>query len=158
MHAWEGKPFEDIAPLTARRDPRRYPLGCVTGDGRTEVIQWFRSMPELSQYLLRMEPQRWGYRQADLIALKAKLEPALTMVDVMGLSEATRAAVNAVTEPAYHILWWGEFNRLAEGSDPWSQRLLTAAEARHLADGPRIDALVSYLRQRARSEWPPPHA
>ncbi len=150
MHAWEGRPFEDIAPLTTRRDPRRYPVGCVTGDGHAEVIQWFRSVPELVQYLLRMEPQRWGFREAKLIEIKPRLQPVLTTVDVMGLSEPSRTALNAETKPAYRILWWGGFGELLAGGDPWSHRLLEVADAARLDGEARADAVAAYLRARAR--------
>lgn len=151
MHAWEGRPFEDIAPLAARRDPRRYPVGCVTGDGDVEVVQWFRTVPELVQYLLRMEPQRWGFRQAKLIAIKPRLQPVLTTVDVTGLTEPSRVALNAETEPAYRILWWGDFGALLAGRDPWSSRLLEAADALHLEGEARADAVAAHLRARARA-------
>lgn len=149
-YGWEGKPFEDVAPITRRRDPRRFPVGCATGDGRTQVIQWFLTVPELVQYLLRMEPQRWGVRRAALIELKPRLQAVLTGVDVLGLSERARAELNAITEPRYRIAWWGSYSQLLAAEDAWSRMLVDAAGASALDPAERADRLAAYLSDRAR--------
>jgi len=117
MHAWEGQQFSDIERIPQDRDPRGFPLGCIISNGDTPVRQWFRNMPEIAQWLRRMEPQRWGLRGPALIAIKAQLEPVLTRVDVYGLEEASRQAHNAITQPTYAILAWGDFKALASGND-----------------------------------------
>lgn len=117
MHAWEGQQFSDIERIPQDRDPRRFPLGCIIANGECEVVQWFRNMPEIAQWLRRMEPQRWGLRGPELIRIKAELEPVLTRVDVYGLDDASRAAHNAVTQAFYRIVTWGDFKALANRED-----------------------------------------
>lgn len=150
-HGWEGKPFDEVAKLAQRRDPRRYPVGCATGNGHRGVIQWFLTVPELVQYLLRMEPQRWGYRGAALIELKPRLQAVLTGVDVLGLSEDARARLNTVTEPGYRIEWWGSFSQLLAAEGPWSRSLVDAAGAASLAPAKRAGRLAEYLMEYSRS-------
>ena len=59
-----------------------------------------------------MEPQRWGLQGAELIAIKAELEPVLTELDVHGIKENIRRSHNRITDPTYQIVWWGEFQDL----------------------------------------------
>lgn len=134
MHAWEGQQFSDVALLPQRRDPRRFQVGCATSDGGPPVLQWFRNMPEISQWLRRMEPQRWGLRGPALITIKAELEPVLTRVDVHGLDEDSLSAHNAVTEPVYSLLWWGDFATFAAGRDTWSREFLAMAQLEPVQD------------------------
>lgn len=127
MHAWEGKPFIEVDLLTQRRDPRRFSIGCATcSNDQPEAIclQWFRNVPEISQWLRRMEPQRWGLRGAELIGLKAELEPILTQVDVHGIVPDLIPLHNQVTAGHYQLLWWGEFADLAAGADEWTAEFL----------------------------------
>ncbi len=140
MHVWEGKAFAEVSLLPQRRDPQRFTIGCATQADGAAVIQWFYNIPELSQWLRRMEPQRWGYQGAELIRIKAALEPALTQVDVYGLQTALRRHHNSLTENTYQVVWWGRFQDLLEGRDDWSQAFLQneglglAADATELAE------------------------
>lgn len=126
MHAWEGQNFSDVSELTQRRDPRRFQVGCATSDGGATILQWFRNMPEISQWLRRMEPQRWALRGPALIAIKSQLEPILTRVDVYGLEEDSRIAHNAITTGHYEILWWGDFSTFAAAGDAFCARFMAA--------------------------------
>jgi len=150
MHAWEGQQFNDVTLLTQRRDPRRFQVGCATSDGGPPVLQWFRNMPEISQWLRRMEPQRWGLRGPELIAMKAQLEPILTQVDVHGLEEDSRTAHNTVTEPTYSLLWWGHFGGFAAGQDTWAQAFLAEQQLEPVQDqnDEQARALAEALRAR----------
>lgn len=150
MHGWEGKAFEDIATLTLKRDPERYPFGFASGDGHREYLQWFRNLPEMTQYLARMEPQRWGLQGAQLITMKEGLQEALTGVDVFGLSEDARQGLNELTAPHYRILWWGTFDRLVAGGDAWSAALLARAAVGRDDESARA-AVKSWLRAWARA-------
>ena len=150
MHAWEGQSFNDVHLLTQRRDPRRFQVGCATSDGTHLALQWFRNMPEISQWLRRMEPQRWALRGSDLIAIKSELEPILTRVDVYGLEEESRVGHNAVTSAHYRILWWGDFATFAAGGDHWSDTFLTREGLTpvNAADNEQAKALAEHLRAR----------
>lgn len=144
MHGWEGQPFDDVAQLTMKRDPRLYPVGCVTGNDTREYIQWFRTVSETSHYLSRMEPQRWGFRQAELIQHKTELQAALTQVDVKGFHEEIRQAFNAITEPTYRIVWWGAFDTLRFDPSGFPARLRS-----ELGDPTDVESLIAALRERA---------
>jgi len=144
MHGWEGQPFDEVAELTMKRDPRLYPVCCVTGDDTHEYIQWFRNVTETAHYLSRMEPQRWGYRQAELIQHKTELQSVLTQVDVRGFHEDIRQAFNEVTEPTYRIVWWGAFDTFREAIDGPPARLRA-----ELGEPPDLESLVEALRRRA---------
>ncbi|WP_435105261.1 hypothetical protein [Arhodomonas sp. AD133] len=152
MHGWEGKAFEDIEKLTRRRDPRRYPVGAVTSDGTREVVQWFRNYPELQQYLVRMEPQRWGLAGADLLALKPELERALTPLAVAGPVPAVRATYNEAVAGYFTLLWWGTLDDLLAGDDDWSARTLAAARAAAFTGEPRRERLLEWLKAQAASD------
>ncbi|MBA1147236.1 hypothetical protein H0Z60_09205 [Ectothiorhodospiraceae bacterium WFHF3C12] len=114
MYAWEGKSFDEIANLTLKRKPERYPVYCVvegTQDGeRVRITQRFRDVREMSAFLQRMEPQRWGIRALALVELKPQLQEALTRLDVFGPTAEALNAHNSITEPDYQVLDWGEGN------------------------------------------------
>jgi hypothetical protein len=150
MHAWEGQNFSDVSLLTQRRDPRRFQVGCATSNGEAVVLQWFRNMPEISQWLRRMEPQRWALRGPALIAIKSALEPILTRVDVYGLEEDSRLAHNRITADHYQILWWGDFTTFAAAGDHWSDTFLTREGLTPVdaADNTQAKTLAEALRAR----------
>lgn len=107
MHIWEGQAFSEVALIPVRRDPARFKISCTVTDGKENTFQlWFYNIPETSQWLRRMEPQRWGFNGPELIEIKTALEPALTQVDVYGLTDANRKTHNAVTRPCYWITHW----------------------------------------------------
>lgn len=150
MYAWEGKKFQDVATITIKRDPRRFRHGCATvGSDGTEAIQWFRSIAELTQYLIRMEPQRWGMKMGDLIAVKPRLTDVLTPVDVIGCNDKARAAYNACVHPFFRIVWWGTFEELLEAQTAWPAKLLARAKANTLSGEERAERLIGYLHSAA---------
>ena len=154
MHVWEGQQFADVALLPQRRDPRRFQVGCATTDGSDVVLQWFRNMPEITQWLRRMEPQRWGLTGPALIAIKPALESVLTQVDVHGLSETSRLAHNEVSAPHYALAWWGDFATFAAGADDWSAQFLANAGLAPVAQADNAAAKTLYEALRARVESP----
>jgi hypothetical protein len=150
MYAWEGRPFDDIAILCARRDPRRYPLGCLTAGPGSEpppVLQWFRDRPELSAFLHRMEPQRWGIRLNRLTDFKTRSQSVFVQLDVFGPSDELREAHNAISRPAFEIRWWGGFDALRSTAQPQPAALRTAFHGSARAvDDDELDAFVAFLR------------
>lgn len=107
MYAWEGKSFEDVTDLCRQRNPQRFTLGALTGNGAHACLQWFRDPKELIEFLSRMEPQRWGVTGLNLIQLKEALDDTVTAVHVFGLSKAYRMAFNRAAAPHFQIHWWG---------------------------------------------------
>ncbi|MDN5849784.1 MAG: hypothetical protein L0H63_09140 [Nitrococcus sp.] len=150
MYGWEGKKFQQVAEITVKRDPRRFNQGCTTaGSDGTEVIQWFRSVAELTQYLTRMEPMRWGMKLGDLIAVKPRLVDVLTPVDVIGCNDKALAAYNSCVHPFFQIVWWGTFEQLLEADATWPATLLARAKASALTGEERRERLIAYLQTRS---------
>lgn len=150
MHAWEGRPFDDIARLCARRDPRKYPIGCLTAGGNDSpapVLQWFRDRTELSAFLHRMEPQRWGIRLDRLTTFKVRTENVFVHMDVLGPTEPLREAHNVISRPDFEIRWWGEFNDLRFGDEPLPAALRKAFHGRAdaVADD-EVEEFIGFLR------------
>jgi hypothetical protein len=92
-----------------------------------------------------MEPQRWGFRKADLIQHKTQLQSVLTQVDVKGFQEELRQTFNAITEPTYRIVWWGAFDSFRQAPDGFPARMRT-----ELGNPADVETLVQALRERAR--------
>jgi len=144
-YAWEGHAFNEIKRMPQRRDPRAYQIGYAATDGTTTAIQWFRRVPELAQFILRMEPQRWGYRLGALIAHKNALQPVITEVDVKGLQPDLLDRLNDITRPTYEIAWWGTFKELCTDEAGWP-----AAFRREAGVAP--DAITQHLRARTAAD------
>ena len=155
LHIWEGQNFADVDLLVQRRDPRRFTIGCATSNGETVILQWFRNVPEIAQWLRRMEPQRGGRKGPDLIRIKAELEPVLTGVDVHGLDEPSRQAHNRVTATYYRTVWWGDLATLASAADDWSSRFLNGHGLEPCgADSHGLRRIAEALRQRVDGPTP----
>jgi hypothetical protein len=145
MHAWEGRPFDDVARLAVRRDPTRYPFGLVTGrpdEPQSEVLQWFRHADEMAAFLWRLEPQRWGLRLGELAEFKARTEPVIVQLNVIGPNEALRQAHNEISRPHFEVRWWGNLEELRAGQGAWAEALREDVNAAGDA------ALLAYLRAR----------
>ncbi|RFA28210.1 hypothetical protein CAI21_12815 [Alkalilimnicola ehrlichii] len=123
-------------------------MGCATEDGAgtRPVLQWFRDHVELSAYLWRMEPQRWGIKLNELTDLKESSRPIYTQLDVFGPNEELRQALNALTLPAYGILWWGSFTDLCAGNSDWSRHWVSAFTNNDTVDEEQQEAFVAFLR------------
>ncbi len=133
MYIWEGLEFAEAAAAIAERDPRKYRFGLATAstaDAPLEhsALRWFATVGELNQYALRVEPRSWGVAMAELIDLKQRLSAVTAAVDVQGLTNSLRLAYNAISGPAFQVLWWGSLESLRHGEHPWS--LLLIAEYR----------------------------
>jgi hypothetical protein len=145
MHAWEGRPFDDVVRLAVRRDPKRHPFGLVTGrsnEPSSEVLQWFRHADEMAAFLWRMEPQRWGLRLGKLAEFKARIEPVIVQLNVIGPNEALRQAHNEISRPHFEVRWWGSLEALRTGQGAWAEALIEQV------DGTDEGALLTHLKER----------
>ena len=139
MFEWEGETIEAVTRLMARRDPKRYRLGMLTAgpwppEEDTGVMQWFANRSELSQFLPRVEPRRWGADGLSYIELRDALQECAVPLQVSGPTEALRERVNACAAPEFGIRWWGTLDELREGRSTWARELFSA-----LADPPPQD-------------------
>lgn len=100
----------------------------------------------MTQYLTRMEPQRWGVRGGDLLEMKPRLEEALTAVAIVGLADPPRAAYNAIAQPTFSICWWGTFAGLCDGQGEWARGFLAQAGVAELPAADRASRLREHIR------------
>lgn len=128
MFSWEGEDVVDACTDVAARDPRTYRIGMLTmapwPDGSTFALHWFGRHPEMAQFLMRVEPRRWGVEMGELIAFKARVQGVVTAIDVTGPSEEHRHAFNELAAPHFGIAWWGSLEALKEGRGHWPENLL----------------------------------
>ncbi len=118
------------------------------------MLQWFRNRSELAHYLWRIEPQRWGFRQAALIDIKDHTQDMIAAIEVVGLAEPVREALNHITAPAFEIHWWGSFEELKASPDGAPSSVRAAYRTAHGGSGggvlPDEEAalLIEFLRRR----------
>lgn len=160
MYSWEGQDLADACKTVWERDPRRYRLGLLTHgprpDGEAYSLSWFGHHAELAQFLMRVEPRRWGVVTGDLIAFKATIQDTITAIEVNGLTESLRSRFNALCEPAFNVLWWGGLEDLKTGSGPWPHELRrrfqgapTGYSASHPEplENPRVPDFIRFLHE-----------
>ncbi|MEX0732908.1 MAG: hypothetical protein WED00_06005 [Aquisalimonadaceae bacterium] len=162
MFNWEGQDAASACAAIAERDPRRYRIGMLTTGpwpaGPDCALQWFGHHSELAQFLLRVEPRRWGINTGELIAFKARVQDVITTVDVAGITEQQRCRFNDLSAPAFGVRWWGTLEALKQGRGAWPRELLRGfddlpanAEVAAL-DNHRVADLIQFLQ----SQYPGP--
>jgi len=143
MFSWEGQEVITASAEVALRDPRKYRIGLLTtgpwppaGPAQPHesgveqkrhgqsALHWFGRHPELAQFLMRVEPRRWGMEMGELIAFKARIHSLITAMEVTGLNEDLRAAFNEMAAPLFGIRWWGSLETLKQGQGDWPQEVL----------------------------------
>ncbi len=160
MFDWEGRDIVDASRLIAKRDPRRYRTGLLTAGARPEgsacALQWFRGHPEMAQFLMRVEPRRWGLEMSELIAFKARVQDVITAVDVTGPDESLRSLFNELATPHFAVRWWGTLDDLKAGRGDWPRTLL--ARFQDLSPGtepkPLDNRQVADLIEFLKTEYP----
>ena len=168
MYEWEGQELSRASRICAERDPRRFRTALLTRgttpEGKpAEVLQWFRNRSELAHYLWRIEPQRWGFRQATLIDLKDRTQDIIAAIEVVGLAEPVREALNKAASLAFEIHWWGTFEALKASPEATPKSLRATFHAAHadnrggteLADD-EAAPMIEFLRSRYLPPYCPP--
>lgn len=151
MYIWEGKSFAEVADLPRRRDPTRYATGALLsgGDPSQRRFLWFQNHSELSAFLWRLEPQRWGLHGAQLIAYKDATTPIFSHVDMLGLNEELREVLNAHAQPHFRVDWWGHLRELMASEGGLAAELRRAFQG---SDRPvavdDVAAFADFLHQR----------
>jgi hypothetical protein len=114
-------PFASAA-VAHERDPREYPYGYLTGGtGLLEgvrVFVWFRTVDELIESLLEVEPRMYGVEPGrGLEAYQARVRPILERVRRSGLYPAARKQLAPETDGRFSVYWWGTYLDIRDGRD-----------------------------------------
>lgn len=140
------------------RDPRMYPYGYLTGGSdelkSVRVFVWFRTVDELIESLLEVEPRMYGVEpQRGLEAFQARARPILERVRQQGLDESLRAEFAPEVDGRFVIDWWGTYQHLRAGNGALGCQLLDEflGEERRgqLLPAGQDTAFIDFLRPRA---------
>lgn len=102
------------------RDPRAYPYGYLTGGSEeldsVQVFVWFRTMDELIDSLLDVEPRMYGVEpRRGLEAYQHRVRPILERLRQQGFDESLRAEFAPEGDGKFVVYWWGNYSDLREG-------------------------------------------
>jgi hypothetical protein len=103
-----------------QRDPRQYPYGYLTG-GTDElrsvrVFVWFRTIDDLIESLLEIEPRMYGVEpRRGLESFQNRVEPILQRVRKQGLTDELREEFAPDSDGRFVVDWWGTYSQLREG-------------------------------------------
>lgn len=163
MYSWEGQDVATACATVAERDPRRYRIAMLTRspwqDGTDFALYWFGRPQELAQFLMRVEPRRWGVEMGDLIAFKAQVQEVITTIEVTGIDEHLRELFNGLSAPVFGVHWWGTLEALKTGHGEWPREVLCRFSGLSAGEDPaplenrEVPSLIRFLQQ----EYPPPH-
>lgn len=102
------------------RDPRAYPYGYLTGGSEelesVQVFVWFRTMDELIDSLLDVEPRMYGVEPGrGLEAYQQRVRPVLERLKQQGFDESLRTELAPEGDGKFVVYWWGNYSELREG-------------------------------------------
>ena len=120
--------FESAAEAH-QRDPRSHPYGYLTGGtdelGSVRVFVWFRTIDELIECLLEVEPRMYAVEpKRGLEAYQERVRPILDRVRQQGLNESLRAEFAPEADGKFVIDWWGTYADLRAGKGVFGCQLL----------------------------------
>jgi hypothetical protein len=103
-----------------QRDPREYPYGYLTGGSdelqSVRVFVWFRTVDELIQSLLEVEPRMYGVEpRRGLEAYQERVGPILARLKQQGFDDSLREAFAPEADGKFVVDWWGTYSDLREG-------------------------------------------
>jgi hypothetical protein len=102
------------------RDPRHHPYGYLTGGvgefGDVRVFVWFRTLDDMIESLLEVEPRMYGVEpRRGLEAYQERVRPILARIRTVGLSSALRAEFAPESDGRFAVYWWGTYGDLRNG-------------------------------------------
>jgi hypothetical protein len=137
------------------RDPRAYPYGYLTGGSEVlesvQVFVWFRTMDELIDSLLDVEPRMYGIEPGrGLEAYQQRARPILERLKQQGFNESLRAEFAPESDGKFVIYWWGSYSELREGRGALGGQLvkefLGAERRKQLLPSGEDTAFIRFLR------------
>lgn len=137
------------------RDPRAYPYGYLTG-GRDEltsvrVFVWFRTMDELIDSLLDVEPRMYGVEpKRGLEKYQERVRPILKRLKERGFDDTLLAEFAPEADGKFVVDWWGTYSELREGRGVLGGQLieefLGPERRRQLLPSGEDTAFIDFLR------------
>lgn len=123
-----AKVFESAAEAH-ERDPRDHPYGYLTGGtGHLEEVRvfvWFRTLDELAESLLEVEPRAYGLEAGrGLEAYQARVRPLLQRLRQGGFREDLRRDLAPESDGRFAVHWWGTYEELRRGHGPLGGQLV----------------------------------
>jgi hypothetical protein len=140
------------------RDPRSYPYGYLTGGSdelkSVRVFVWFRTMDELIDSLLDVEPRMYGVEpKRGLEAYQARVRPILDRLKLHGFDDSLRAEFAPEADGRFVVDWWGTYAELREGRGLLGGQLiedfLGPERRRQLLPNGEDTAFIDFLRPSA---------
>ena len=137
------------------RDPREYPYGYLTGGSEelesVRVFVWFRTMEELIDSLLDVEPRMYGVEpRRGLEAYQYRVRPILERLRQQGFDESLRAEFAPEVDGKFVVYWWGNYSDLREGRGEVGGQLvgefLGTERRRQLLPEGEDTAFITFLR------------
>lgn len=137
------------------RDPRSYPFGYLTGGSdelkSVRVFVWFRTMDELIDSLLEVEPRMYGVEpKRGLEAYQQRVRPILKRLKDRGFDESLLAEFAPEADGRFVVEWWGNYSELREGRGILGGQLveefLGPERRRQLLPSGEDTAFIDFLR------------
>lgn len=141
-----------------QRDPRSYPYGYLTGGidelGSVRVFVWFRTMDELIDSLLEVEPRMYGVEpKRGLEAYQQRVRPILGRLKEQGFDDSLRAELAPEADGRFVVDWWGTYSELRQGRGDLGGSLLDEflgpERRRQLLPSGEDTAFIDFLRPSA---------
>lgn len=145
----------ETAAEAHERDPRGYPYGYLTGGtdelASVRVFVWFRTIDELIESLLEIEPRMYGIEpRRGLETFQERVRPILERIKQEGLSESLRAEFAPEPDGKFVIDWWGTYADLRAGNGVLGCQLLDEflgeERAGQLLPAGQDTAFINFLR------------
>ena len=110
----------ESAGVAHERDPRKFPYGYLTGGtdelASVRVFVWFRTIDELIESLLEIEPRMYGVEpKRGLEEFHERVSPILQKVRQQGLTDSLRVELAPEADGRFVVEWWGTYSELREG-------------------------------------------
>ncbi len=137
------------------RDPRAYPYGYLTGGSEelesVRVFVWFRTMEELIDSLLDVEPRMYGVEpKRGLEEFQQRVRPILERLRQQGFDESLRVEFAPEADGKFAVYWWGNYSELREGRGELGEQLveefLGTERRRQLLPNGEDTAFITFLR------------
>jgi hypothetical protein len=137
------------------RDPRAYPYGYLTGGSdelkSVRVFVWFRTMDELIDSLLDVEPRMYGVEpKRGLEAYQQRVRPILKRLKERGFDESLLAEFAPEADGKFIVEWWGTYSELREGrgilGGELVEEFLGPERRRQLLPSGEDTAFIDFLR------------
>lgn len=146
--------WQDEANLANTRDPRRFPYGYQSGGSfvldSARVFLWFDSISNLVRFLLEVQPRVFDIHPGEgLEQYQAVLKPFLERTQQEGLSSDILAKVNDAIKDHAILDWWGTFDDILSGRQPFGRDILDSFLPEEREGGSimpeEMDEFVEYL-------------